>query len=917
MSGDSKKTLLMVSHTHWDREWYLTFNQFRLRLVNVVDKALELAQNPAWNSFMLDGQTAPVEDYLEMKPEMAGTFRKAVESGKLVIGPWFVLADEFLESAEGLVRNLLIGHAIADKFGKPMKCGYVPDTFGHIWQLPQILAGFGIKTCYLYRGYPPLFGGFEEYKGMNEDTPLEFYWDAPDGTSALTLHHITGYGNASNLSEAKPVSDMEYMPAVLRILSATMRLAPRTRAEAMLIMNGSDHLFPDENVPEIVEFFNNDDELSAEYRLEHGKLEDYFGIVAETAGNIPHLAGEMRGSMYTQVTGSCISSRMYIKQLNWQASTELEHWAEGLSVLAWYLGARYPQDQLRLAWKMLLRNHPHDSICTCSIDRVHADMETRFAEVMDIAGTISSSAMGFILGQLAVTGAVGATPFVVVNATNWVQSGPVKALVSLPSVLNGKPLRLVTADGTPVPARIADIPDYRVLEGGDMLYQVFHESFHLHHVEMLASDVPSFGYKTYFIEESDAEVDDAASSPSTTLENEFLLVKVNDDGTIDITDKVSGKDWPGLLLFEDCGDDGDEYDYAPMHEPVDVLSRGKVATISPVESNPTKKSCKVSVTLDVPDCITPQRARSTVLVPLQIDVLLELYQGERVVRASIEVNNAVNDHRLRALFPSGLDVQHSFAADHFMVMKRDIALPRDDGWYQPAQGLYHTDGWVDLSDDTSGLGVLVQGLPEFEILPAESNAIAITLFRAVGFLSRDGWPIAHGHLGRPTGLNGPFLPVPGAQCHRRMRFNLAIVPHAGDWQAAKLFKLATAFQVPFRGAIPSHAKQFIAPALATPTPKSLEFPEESMISFEPEDLVVTAVKRAEHTNAIVIRLFNPTAEHITGQVHLSFTPRSVDIVNLNEELVEAVMHADSSFEVDVKPSQIMTYMVIPTRKVPE
>jgi alpha-mannosidase len=321
--------------------------------------------------------------------------------------------------------------------------------------------------------------------------------------------------------------------------------------------------------------------------------------------------------------------------------------------------------------------------------------------------------------------------------------------------------------------------------------------------------------------------------------------------------------------------------------------------------------------LDVPDCITPERTRSTVLVPLQVDVLLELYQGERMVRASVEVNNAVNDHRLRALFPSGLDVKHSFAADHFIVMKRDIALPKDDGWYQPAQGLYHTDGWVDLSDGASGLGVLVQGLPEFEILPTESNAIAITLFRAVGFLSRDGMPIAHGHLGRPTGLNGPFLPVPGAQCHRRMRFNLAIAPHAGDWQAGKLFKLATAFQVPFRGAIPSKSRQFIAPALAVLTPKSLDFPEESMISIEPEDIVVTAVKRAERTNAIVIRLFNPTSELITGQIHLSFEPRSVDIVNMNEELIESVMQAGRDFEIDVKPSQIMTYMVIPARKVPE
>ncbi|MFX0100956.1 MAG: hypothetical protein ACFFCS_15375, partial [Candidatus Hodarchaeota archaeon] len=264
-----KKHLILVSHTHWDREWYLTFQEFRLRLIHVIDKALELSQDPTWNSFMLDGQTAPVEDYLEIKPDWKDKLITAVKAGKLVIGPWYVLADEFLESAEGLVRNLLIGHQIAEQFGKVMKVGYVPDTFGHVWQLPQILSGFSIKSCYMFRGYPPLFGGHEEYKGHNDGTPVEFFWVAPDGTKVLTLHHITGYSNTSGLSDVPTSGEYAFMGAITKILMAVERLEPRSVKNTFLLMNGTDHLYPDTNIPELVEFFNQEEDLSEEMVLIH------------------------------------------------------------------------------------------------------------------------------------------------------------------------------------------------------------------------------------------------------------------------------------------------------------------------------------------------------------------------------------------------------------------------------------------------------------------------------------------------------------------------------------------------------------------------------------------------------------------------------------------------------------------------
>lgn len=908
----------MVSHTHWDREWYLSFNQFRLRLVNVVDKALEMTGEPGWNSFMLDGQTAPIEDYLEVKPDNLPALKKAVEAKKLIVGPWYVLADEFLESAEGLVRNLIIGHKIAEKLGNVMKCGYVPDTFGHVWQLPQILSGFGIKYCYLFRGYPPLFGGHEEYKGHKDDTPLEFFWRSPDGSKVLTLHHITGYGNASHLSDSA-TSGGEYkcLGAVMRILGAVERLEPRSARPLFLIMNGTDHLFPDDNIPGVIDFINNDEELKETFHIKHATLEDYFQALAEDSFDFVDLAGEMRGSAYTQVTAGCLSSRMYLKQSNWQLSNMLEHWVEPMNVLAWYLGAKYPQDQITLAWKMLLKNHPHDSICACSIDRVHADMETRFAEVGDMAETLVNGATSIVWKALKKAPA-GKMALPVVNVTNWAQTGPVKTLISTPAAWHESQLRVVDSTGKSVTAaRITTIPDYRDLPDAAKLYPFFGSSMQVRELEMVATNVPPLGYKTYHVEpvpDDKSITENAAAAEDAVLENELLKVTVNPDGTITITDKNTGKTWNDLLVLTDAGDDGDEYDYAPPHDDVIVHSRGGKATISAVEKTILKHSCVVDVTMMVPSCITKERKRSATLAKFKAKITLDLYAGEPFVRATIDVDNNVDDHRLQACFPTGLQVTTSHAADHFMVMERDIALPKDDGWYQPAQGIYHTDGFVDLSDGIVGLAVLVKGLPEFEIQPGMRNAIAITLFRSVGWLSRDGMPISRGHLGRPSGLNGPFLPTPGAQCKRKMRFELAIMPHAGDWEQAMLWKHMAAFQVPLKALVHGARDHFYEPPLATGSVKPLEFDEECMFEVDPS-LVVSALKKAEAGNGIVLRVFNPSKKAVQGWVRLSFEPASVSVVNLNEEFIESEMYDNGRFEFTIKPSQVMTFLVNPKRHV--
>src|SRR5205823_550206 len=320
---------------------------------------------------------------------------------------WYLQPDEFLVSGESLVRNLQIGLRQAAEYGEQMRAGYVPDRFGHIAQLPQILPGFGIDNAVFWRGV-----GAEAHKS-------EFYWAAPDGTQVLVVHLADplGYSNARLM----PLEAEEF---ATRVKLLTVQILPRATTNTLLFMNGSDHLEPQDGLPEIIEAAN---ALLAHISPEQEKILTHVGHAVENnntrrfdgihvrMGTLPQyveaihqqngghtagtnesqqatslqvLRGEMRSSQYSHLLPAVLSTRMWIKQQNTATEHLLEHWLEPLTAWAWKLGATYPAGLVRMAWKYLLQNHPHDSICGCSIDQVHRENAVRFAQSQQIAESV-------------------------------------------------------------------------------------------------------------------------------------------------------------------------------------------------------------------------------------------------------------------------------------------------------------------------------------------------------------------------------------------------------------------------------------------------------------------------------------------------------------------------------------------------
>lgn len=389
----------LVSHTHWDREWYLTFQQFRFKLVQMIDHLLDiLDQDPDFKYFLLDGQTILLEDYLEIRPERQVELVRQIKNGRIQIGPWYVSPDEFLISPESHIRNLLEGDKLCHSFGSKMLVGYLPDDFGHIGQMPQILRGFGIDNACLWRGLG--------------DQPCEVYWKAPDGSSVLISYLRDSYSNAASLSTSVPdkfANDINTLSSSLSSHSVTGEI---------LLMQGTDHMEPLDDLSKAIGNYQKREEQN---RLIHSNLPLYFDSLrshlASMNQELPVVTGELRSSRRSALLQNVLSTRIWLKQRNHTCETELLKWVEPLNAWTSLLKFSAPtsdfgyvvpapasrSDQkslIRHAWKLLLQCHPHDSICGTSIDQVGIEMRTRFDQVDQISHELLDQSFDNICEQI-------------------------------------------------------------------------------------------------------------------------------------------------------------------------------------------------------------------------------------------------------------------------------------------------------------------------------------------------------------------------------------------------------------------------------------------------------------------------------------------------------------------------------------
>ena len=910
-SAADKSTVFVIPHTHWDREWYASFQQFRIRLVHVMDALLNLLErNPSYTHFNLDAQTVVLQDYLEIRPEKRAILQELVGERRLGVGPWYVLPDEFLVSGESLVRNLLLGHRIANEFGHVQKVGYIPDTFGHISQLPQILQGFGIPFAMHFRG-------------LDEgDLKSELWWQSPDGSRVLLRHLPTdmGYVNASSLAE-----DVQQAAFDLRTFA---RYETRRAASSVLLaLNGVDHLPAREDLCEILETANR--LFAGEFHFQQASLEDYFAALVKSLGDRPlqTVSGELRDSNRTpgrdnRLVPHTLSSRMYIKMQNERAQTLIERWAEPWSALAWLEGEEYPGAFLWKAWEWLLQNHPHDSICGCSLDEVHSQMETRFAWASEIAGEVLGERFELLTRGIDLSGLKeDEAALVVFNGLPWpVENGitvdidlwdfflnrvamgrwPAPAIepeekpgqeMEAPELLRRRVLQQWYGDPPILPdAKFRGLRIRLLDEVEPMPVQV--ESIRRSHIlrplvsgpaserrgvcvrASFKAKLPPCGYQVYAVTPmANPNKPVIIAHPHNVLENENLHVQIATNGTLNLRDKTTGQVYCDLGYFEDGGDCGDGYNYSyPLEDRVEN-TLGSSPQISRLADGPTVQRTRIGYDWLLPDGLDAsgqRRSETRSLCPLSVTV--SLTQGTPRLDLQVTFDNHARDHRLRIIFPSDITTQISHASAQFDVVShpvRVVPVP-DEAWVEDAPTTFPQQDWVDLSDGERGLCIIVQGLPEYEVLDTNRHEIAITLLRAVGFLGA-GFDMRTAAVGA-----GPHIATPEAQIQRKISFSLSVLPHTGTWDQTEVWRQALVFNNPPRSYTTGmEKKQSVLTHSTHPARRSF-------ISVTGRNVLLSSVKKAEAEEALILRLYNPSDEMTEAAIQLPFIPVAVRLVGLDE-----------------------------------
>lgn len=915
--------IMVVSNTHWDREFRKSFEKTRRMLLDMLDITLDILLNdPDYHSFTMDGHSIMIEDYLEMRPERGPEVEKLIREGRLKIGPYYTLAEQFSISGEAIVRNLMFGRKMMEKYSAPAcTVAYTPSSWGQTGQLPQILREFGIDKMMFYRGishdeadaeyiweapdgsavYASRFAVYARYnwyyqvhRAVTQGTVFDksYTWGKRDDTPFMIVDELAGEDN----SYALQTPWAEWNGDVLRqsIMDMVKREGRHFTTDIFLAMNGHDIsvAFPAE--PQIMK--KAQEELNGVYEIKQADLETFWDEVIPKLDlkKLAVLKGERRSylkeGMWTFLFPGTISTRTYLKQKDFEATSLLAGMAEPLYALARTCGADNRDSYLERGWKYLLSNHTHDANGGCAPDAVCMDMEYRYRKVKDIAEIVASDAMRYIVKNLEGRHLnKDAVQVVVFNSIPYKRDGLLRLKMELPgeaykqgfvmkeqstgrtvefTVLNKEKSSTFVDSIWDVPC-IIDTVQYEIC------------------VSM--KDVPALGYTSFVLEAAHkiAATRSTLVTDMHVMENEYLRVSINANGTIDVLYKELNWLMKGLNYLTDQGECGDAWKHvAPAADEI-ISSNSVSANIALVADTPLYASYKVSYSMTVPEAGEGRNRRGTEYKEMPVVIYYTLHRDEKIVYITAEIDNQIKDHWVRANFPMGDPGRYSYADTHFDIIQRNVEVPDSTGWAEPAYGMQPMQSFVYLPDreEQKGLAIGTRGLFEYEVKEDQSGTIAVTLLRG----SRIRLAVSEE---KQTELSDE-----GIQCPGRQRFEYCVIPASGSAYENDVSDLTEQYKLPLRACVCGRGKGDLGPAA-------------SFVEIDDKTVRISAVKEAEDKKGIVIRLYNPdrkdricTLRFGAGKIKRIWKCR------MNEDNTEEAAKDTDRICIHVPAKKIQTYKV--------
>ena len=839
------KTCHLVFQTHWDREWYLPFETYRYRLVHVIKRVLFALDHKEIDRFVLDGQTLPLMDFLEVcEQEDQDKILAYIKSNQIIIGPWFIAMDEFLVQGESIIRNLEIGKSTANQYGKNQRLGYLPDTFGHIGQMPQILKQFDIDDAMMWRG-------------INLEH-TEFIWEGKDGSQLFTIFLSEGYYQDG-------FNTLNYQEMLSKYVD---KVQPKATTNHLLYTAGGDHLMPSyASIQSKIQALNEQDD---HMKFVISDFETYIKAVKKEVKmkELEILKGELRDNNNSYILPNVLSTRSYLKVLNQTLEDLMLHMIEPLMILG-FLNHKAPKQYVEKIWKTILENQPHDSICGCSIDEVHQENEIRAKKAFQMIEALKKDIQSK-LGLKPITFYQQQDNQIldddmylsVYNPYAHSYHGTMDFDIYLHDAhAEHDGIEFQTMDGKTYKADILSISKDRLFESPLDYPPAFRHGRRYKgvvHVEDLAPmSITSFKIKSI---ESKMHQDELGYS----ISNDFVNVVLNQNGSLTVTDKINHITYEKWNQFYSSLDQGDSYNYSkPLF---DQLTIGKLFGKPKVIKADLFEQMTYKIKLDLPEALKANRNHpSDQVVETMIHVSLTLYHDKSQVFTHVRIDQNAMDQRLRVDFSLGQVINDSYSDQPFEIVKRDAnreeifettRLKEVDVVVDPSISM------VVLKTDYRGIEFFHRGLSEYQTYKTEDHTnLAVTLIRSVSHLSRDDFRSR-------GGAAGPNLETKEAQMIGTYDFDYAFGPSTKHKEVEQSYHDAQKFRrkpVWFTG-------------------KMNEKPM-SLLSYDHPAIDHTSMRMIDE-NTYEFRWFNLTGENQTLSFSTDLSYKHIYEVQLNKRVIK-------------------------------
>lgn len=872
------KKIHVVAHTHWDREWYFSDNEAFIQFSYHMDEVIYALENGELDYYYLDGQLSILDDYLKVYPNQETKIKELVEGNKLFIGPWYTQMDEFVVAGESVVKNLQIGIDMSKRLGGHTALGYLPDSFGQGKDMPKIYNGFGIEDAVFWRGMP------------NEVTKSrEFYWTAEDGSKVLTINIRNGYYAGVALVEG----EIYQKKAILDIVSEDSATTNIT------LPVGGDQRAVDRNLKAIIKEANK--EFAEEYQIEESNYPHIFNLLKKEATDLPTVQGEFMSGSVSKIHRSIYSSRYDLKKINDTIENRLIFQLEPLMLMADDLGIPFKRELMDYTWKLILKNHAHDSIGGCNTDKTNEMIMARYKE----ADQLSYSTVDYLVRKIAESiEGIQENDLVLFNTLPYRRTEPYTLEVSTKKTT----IKLFDDQRQEIPFQL--ISTEKVYAGEVRRSESDYDEakyYYIHKISFI-NELPALSYQIVSVEEQDesATQEKPVALEETMIENAAYKITFS-NGQFSILAKEQGITYKNCLHVEESGDEGDTYDYSPAYFDSIHHLFFETAEVA-IQSGKFLSTMSVTGSWFVPKDLAARKAQK-VYTEIEYTLTLSLKNDSKRVDMKLSVNNQALDHRMRLVVKTPVKSQVSYADTLFGIVERNNNDPhihdwRELGWKEEPTEIYPMIHYANTHDLETSWTVMSKGIKEYQVIDSD---MYITLFRGVGFLGR---PELLRRPGDASGNQFRYIPTPDSQLLGTLEMELSLII-ATDYNPAdiqreyQMYSVDTPYyQVQTLNRFTNPIQYFQSNKVdhLTTLKKSIDLSE--------LPLVFSAIELSRDGEWVNIRLYNPLLEEtVKAEIIPLTTQAQVRFVNLNGDLITSLGLINEIPLGDFKPGQIKTISI--------